>query len=279
MAEKEIKINTIYNENCIDTMKRMPDNFIDLVVTSPPYDNLRIYETECEWNFDIFKQIANKLHSIIKDGGIMVWIVGDGVIGGTETGTSFKQALYFKDVGFNLHDTMIYQKNTFSFPSRNRYHQIFEYMFILTKGTPKTFNPIKDRKNKYAGRTSGWGKNTIRQQNGSLKEITNKLIINEYDMRPNIWRYVISYGFIGDIIANEHPAIFSEKLAEDHIKSWSNEKDLVYDPFMGSGTVAKMCILSNRNYIGSEISNVYCKLAEKRIAKIKYYVPNHESWW
>ncbi len=255
-----IEINKIYNENCLDTMARMPDSFVDLVITSPPYDNLRSYRG---YSFD-FESIAEELYRTTKEGGVIVWVVGDATIKGSETGTSFKQALYFKEIGFNLHDTMIYEKNSFSYPSVNRYHQIFEYMFVLSKGKLKTVNLIKDKKNKYAGQSS-WGKSSNRDRQGNLIA-RDRTKVKEYGVRNNIWKYNTGMGFTTrDKIAYQHPAIFPEKLAGDHIISWSNEGDLIYDPFMGSGTVAKMAILNNRNYIGSEISKKYCRIAVKRI--------------
>lgn len=255
-------INKIYNEDCLKTMTKMPDGFVDLTVTSPPYDNLRNYKG---YSFD-FMAVAKELFRITKKGGVVVWVVGDATIEGSETGTSFRQVLYFKYIGFKLHDTMIYEKNSFANPSSNRYHQVFEFMFILSKGKLKTFNPINDRKNRYAGQTS-WGRNTIRQKDGSLIERPKK-VTAEYGMRYNIWRYNVGKGFSAkDNIAYQHSAIFPEKLAEDHIISWSNKGGLIYDPFMGSGTTAKMALLNGRNFIGSEIAKEYCEIAKKRIAK------------
>ena len=164
-----MELNKIYNEDCLDTMAKMPDNFINLTVTSPPYDNLRQYNG---YSFD-FESIAKELFRVTKQGGVVVWIVGDETVKGSETGTSFKQALFFKEIGFNLHDTMIYQKHNFSNPSSNRYHQIFEYMFVFSKGKPKTFNPIKDRKNIEAGKIGCWGKNTVRQSDDAINSRTN----------------------------------------------------------------------------------------------------------
>ena len=262
-----MKINKIYNENCLDTMAKMPNDFIDLTVTSPPYDNLRTYNG---YSFD-FESIAKELYRVTKQGGVVIWVVGDSTIKGSETGTSFKQALFFKEIGFNLHDTMIYEKNTSSFPSRkdgNRYTQIFEYMFVLSKGKPKTSNLICDKENKWAGHTN-WGKNTKRGRDNDLKETSKIKPVPKFSPRNNIWKYTVGGGFASsDKIASKHPAIFPEKLVNDHILSWSNEGDLVYDPFMGSGTTAKMAILNNRNYIGSEISEEYCKIIEERLKKI-----------
>ena len=262
-----MKINKIYNENCLDTMSKMPNDFIDLTVTSPPYDNLRTYNG---YSFD-FESIAKELYRVTKQGGVVIWVVGDSTIKGSETGTSFKQALFFKEIGFNLHDTMIYEKNTSSFPSRkdgNRYTQIFEYMFVLSKVKPKTSNLICDKENKWAGHTN-WGKNTKRGRDNDLKETSKIKPVPKFSPRNNIWKYTVGGGFASsDKIASKHPAIFPEKLVNDHILSWSNEGDLVYDPFMGSGTTAKMAILNNRNYIGSEISEEYCKIIEERLKKI-----------
>ena len=159
-------LNSIVCGDCVDVMKSLDDESVDLVVTSPPYDNLRTYNG---YDFD-FEGIAEELFRVIKPGGVVVWVVGDGTEKGSKQEQVYRQALHFKDIGFNLHDTMIYQKHNFSNPSRTRYHQIFEYMFILSKGKPKTFNPIKDRKNVYGGKTGSWGKNTVRQPDGSFKE-------------------------------------------------------------------------------------------------------------
>ena len=258
-----MEINKIYNENCIDTMVKMPDNFIDLTVTSPPYDNLRTYQG---YSFD-FEAVAKELYRVTKQGGVVVWVVGDATIKGSETGTSFRQALYFKEIGFNLHDTMIYKKTGCPFPETNRYYPNFEYMFIFSKEKPKTVTLLADRKNAYAGskknRPNGAGD---RQKDGSIKPMSCDRLgidrkIKEYGVRFNIWEMP----HVGKE-RSLHPATFPESLANDHIISWSNEGDLVYDPFMGSGTTAKMAILNNRNWIGSEISEEYCKIIEQRLA-------------
>ena len=252
-----MEINKIYTENCLDTMARMKDNFIDLTVTSPPYDELRNYNG---YSFD-FESVAKELFRITKDGGVVVWIVGDATIKGSESGTSFRQALFFKEIGFNLLDTMIWNKGTFTAVGAltSMYAPVFEYMFVVTKGKAKTFNPIKDKKNKTFGKKHH---GTIRQKDGSTKPL-NAIgkKINQYGQRYNIWE-------ISPEKRNNHrlhPAMFPEQLANDHILSWSNENDLVYDPFMGSGTTAKMAILNNRNYIGSEISKDYVEIANKRL--------------
>lgn len=244
-----MEINKNYNESNLETMARMPDNFIDLTVTSPPYDNLRTYNGYC---FD-FESVAKELFRVTKHGGVIVWVVGDATVKGSESGTSFRQALYFKEIGFNLHDTMIYKKaNAMPNANSKRYRQCFEYMFILSKGEPNTFNPITvDVKRFDVGRQ--------RQKNGSIENYEKKYSENKERKIDNIFEYGVGGLNTG------HPAIFPEQLANDHILSWSNEGDLIYDPFMGSGTTAKMAIKNNRNWIGSEISEEYCSIIEQRI--------------
>ena len=198
---------------------------------------------------------------------MLVWVVGDAVIDGGESLTSFRQALYFQSIGFKMHDTMIYEKNGAAYPAHkksNRYSQVFEYMFVLSKGTPKTANLLKDKKNKWGGHKS-FGTQTERQADGALKQRKNN-VVQEYGYRDNIWRYNNGKGYgTKDEVAFKHPAIFPDQLAFDHIYSFSNENDIVYDCFGGSGTVAKSAILLKRNWIMSEISKEYCDIAEKRI--------------
>ena len=257
-------INKIHNENCLDTMDKMPDSFIDLTVTSPPYDNLRTYNG---YSFD-FESIAKELFRVTKDGGVIVWIVGDATIKGSETLTSFKQALYFKEIGFNVHDTMIYEKDAISFPDKSRYQNSFEYMFIFSKGTPSKKNIIYDRKNISFGRkVTG----TNRNAKGETKKAScygNN--IKEFGARWNIWRIKTDKGNN----KTGHPAMFPEQLANDHIISWSNEGDIVYDCFAGSGTTAKMSIINNRNWIASEISSEYCEIIKERIKIDKGFFDN-----
>ena len=251
-----MKINKIYNENCLETMAKMPDNFIDLTVTSPPYDNLRDYNG---YSFD-FESIAKELYRVTKKGSIVVWIVGDATINGSETGTSFKQALYFMECGFNLHDTMIWNKTKMP-QSHNRYEQGFEYMFVFSKCKPKTFNGLKDKVNTEAGQTAHA---SYRDKDGLVKKTSsfNKTKIAKFGLRTNVWNHKPC---LGKNDRNGHPAPFPELLINDHIISWSNENDLVFDCFMGSGTTAKSSIIYKRNFIGSEISKEYCDIANKRI--------------
>jgi len=252
--------NKIINGDCSEILKDIPDNTIDLTITSPPYDNLRVYQG---YNFP-FEQIAIQLYRVIKLGGVIVWVVADATIDGSETGTSFKQALFFKEVGFNIHDTMIYNKSGISMPSQNRYPQAFEYMFVFSKGPPKTVNIIKDRKNRWGGHKT-FGSPSQRTKEGKLLK-KDQREIPEWGSRFNIWEIEQGKGkSTEDEIAYNHPAIFPEQLARDHIISWSNEGDLILDPMCGSGTTCKMAKEMKRNFIGIEISKEYCEIAEKRL--------------
>lgn len=243
--------------DCVEGLKLIKPNSIDLTVTSPPYDNLRTYNGYC---FD-FESVAKELYRVTKLGGVVVWVVGDATVKGSETGTSFKQALYFKELGFNIHDTMIWDKGSFAFPSKNCYHQVFEYMFIFSKGKPKALNFIKDRKNLYIGERGASGRNKNGDRNKGKSSVRE-----EYGKRFNIWHYPIGGGHCTkDKIAYNHPAIFPEQLANDHIISWSNEGDIVLDPFSGSGTTHKMALLNNRRFIGFEISQEYVDIETQRL--------------
>lgn len=242
--------------DCLEIMPGIPDQSIDLTVTSPPYDNLRTYNGSLVWNEDIWKAIIRELYRVTKIGGVVVWVVGDATIKGSETGTSFKQALYFKEVGFNLHDTMIYLKTGFNNPSLNRYHQVFEYMFVFCKNELKIFNPINDRENVYKKR----GGRSPRQANGKTLKGFGGQFLEKYGNRFNVWM-LNHYGKAGEI----HPATYPEQLAHDHIISWSNEGDTVLDPMMGSGTTGKMAMALNRHFIGIEKEPDYFQIAEKRI--------------
>ena len=262
-------VNKILCGACQEVLASLKDECVDLTVTSPPYDNIRDYKGY-SFEEEDFRAIVSQLFRVTKKGGVVVWIVGDATMNGSESGTSFRQALGFMEGGFKLHDTMIYEKNTSSFPARRtgkRYTQIFEYMFVFCKGKIKTGNLICDKPNKWAGWTN-WGKNTQRGKDGKLKKTKDIKPVPDFSPRNNIWRYNVGKGFnSSDKESHSHPAIFPEKLAEDHILSWSNEGDVVLDPFVGSGTTCKMAKKNKRHYIGIDISEEYCNLARSIIEK------------
>ena len=245
-----MEVNKTYNESNLDTMSRMPDEFVDLVVTSPPYDDLRSYEGCSQFDFT---RTATELYRVLKKGGVVVWVVGDQCVNGSRTLTSFKQGLEFREIGFRMYDVMIYRKKN-PMPSTIRYTNAFEYMFVLSKSKPKTINFLTE-KSTHAGELRKLGR-AFRKKDGSFQRAKNNLVAKETKIKSNIWSYLIGGGHVAPSSspAFEHPAIFPEALALDHILSWSNRGDLVYDPFMGSGTTALMCEKAKRNWIGSEIS-------------------------
>jgi DNA modification methylase len=256
-------LDQIFNENCLETMGRMGDGFLDLVVTSPPYDDMRSYNG---YSFD-FEAVASELWRVVKVGGVVVWIVGDSTVDGSESLTSFRQALFFRSLGFNVHDTMIYMKdNPPPVGGSKRYYQAFEYNFVLSKGVPKTFNAIVEpRRNKWNDKREVRMRPITRNKAGVFVE--KEVRVSDQVRLQNVWSYVVSGGSVSEeMFAHEHPAIFPESLCRDHVVSWSNEGDVVYDPFMGSGTTAKVARGLKRGYLGSEISSEYCQLSARRLA-------------
>jgi DNA modification methylase len=250
-----VKLNHIYHGDCVDVMRTFPDGVIDLTVTSPPYDNLRTYKG---YDFN-FEEIAKELYRVTKQGGVVVWVVNDATIKGSETGTSFRQALYFKEIGFNLHDTMIYEKAQACFGSNLCYLQSFEYMFVLSKGRPKSINLLRDRPNVRSGREK-MAKRGLSVDGKKAERVYKDM--KKMGKRKNIWRYGVGGGSTG------HPAVFPEQLAQDHILSWSNPGDIVLDPMCGSGTTCKMAKLNGRNYIGIDIAEEYVELARRRVEEV-----------
>ena len=255
-------LNKIVNTDVVEGLKSLPDESIDLTVTSPPYDNLRSYDGNLAWDF---KATARELYRVTKQGGVVVWIVADATIKGSETGTSFKQALYFKECGFNLHDTMIWSKPSFTAVGalKTRYAQTFEYMFIFSKGKPKVFNALKDRKTTSRRKDLN---GSIRQKDGSMRPMSSRgKKFGEYGIRYNVWNLP---PVMSNIERTGHPAQFPEQLVKDHIISWSNEGDTVLDCFMGSGTTAVAAKTLGRNYIGFDVSKKYCDIAIKRLEEV-----------
>lgn len=239
--------------DCADVLTGIDAASVDLTVTSPPYDGLREYGGKSSWDASKFDRVASELYRVTKDGGVVVWVVGDQTRNGSESGTSFRQALGFMECGFNLHDTMICQKAGSPYPDKTRYRQQFEYMFVLSKGRPKTVNLIRDRPNKWVGRCGG------NHRGGTC-------VRGEYGVRFNVWKY--DHGLNNSTRyadAFKHPAIFPEALARDHIASWSNSGDTVLDPFMGSGTTGVEAVRANRKFVGIEINPDYVEISRKRI--------------
>ena len=251
-------MNEAYNMDCVQFMSTMDSETVDLTVTSPPYDNLRDYGKN---TFD-YEETIKELFRITKQGGVVVWVVADQTVNGSETGTSFQQTLFAKKSGFRLHDTMIWEKDSYSFPETVRYQQCFEYMFVWSKGRPKTFNPIEDRKNKWAGcKMHG----TFRMADGSTRkrsETWKEIECKEYGKRFNVWQIPSEKNN-----KSGHPAVFPLTIARDHIITWSNVGDVVFDPFLGSGTTRIAAYDLGRNFIGTEIHKPYFDAQEDRFKR------------
>jgi DNA modification methylase len=242
--------------DCLNLMKGMPDKSVDMVLTSPPYDNLRMYKG---YSFD-FENVARELFRVTAIGGVVVWVVGDATNNGSETGTSFRQALFFKQIGFNLHDTQIYAKNSYMPLTHNRYEQSFEYMFVLSKGRPASFNPIM-----VPCLTAGTKRNrSSSKANGDLsyaeRQRDERTEVNTEKQHPNVFFYDV-----GKNEKTKHPAPFPLELALDQITSWSNPDDVCLDPFAGSGTTGVACVQIGRSSIQFELSPEYCEIAERRL--------------
>ena len=253
-----IQLDSIYNIDCIQFMKEIDDNFVNLTLTSPPYDNLRDYNG---YNFDC-GNIVVELYRITKEGGIVVWVVGDKIKNGNKSLTSFKHALLFQSIGFNVHDVMIYKKKNTPFMRSNAYTNCYEFMFVFSKGSPNTFNPRMEKTARQGYEMLVYNKGTDGINKKVLKELKSEKV------KTNIWEYAVGLGgSTNDKEAFQHPAIFPEKLAEDHILTWTNKGDIVFDPMCGSGTTCKMAKKNNRSFIGCDISSEYVDIARSRIEK------------
>lgn len=248
--------------NSLELMKNIPDGGVDLTVTSPPYDNLRTYNGSLEWGEHVWRPIIQELYRVTKDGGVVVWIVGDATIKGGKTGTSFKQCLHAIDCGFNFHDNIIWQKPNYApmYPSVKRCDSNFEYMFVWSNGQPKSWNPIKDKTKKESTKNRGKYKTSFAKKDGGRYESLSTANSSEFSKRNNVW--VCPNGQKRGI---GHPAPFPEQLAKDHIISWSNENDVVLDCFAGSGTTGLAAKSLNRQFILIEKEKEYYDICLERL--------------
>jgi DNA modification methylase len=248
----------IIQGDCIEVLKTLPAESVQCCVTSPPYDALRT----CYLPLN-FEGAAAAIHRVLSPGGVLSWNVADQMVNGSETLTAMRQAIFFVDqCGFLMHDTMIYQKRNFSHPEKNRYHQVWEYVFVLTKGPIRTFNPIMDRPNLTAGKVGNLGVNTFTEADGT-KGVREKKMTREMGMRHNVW-LGNTRGQEEMCVELKHPAMMPKWLARDLIISFSNPGDMVCDPFFGSGTTGEVSLELGRNCIGIELNPDYCELAWQR---------------
>ena len=260
MKNGNFELNTIFNLDCVEGLAQMQPESVDFVLTSPPYDNLRRYGDLSAWNFEKFQEVAQLLAAVIKPGGVIVWVVGDSTVNGSETGSSFRQALYFKDnCSLNLYDTMIFAKSNPIPGNQRRYQQAFEYMFVFSKGTPTAFNPIVEKCQQF-GRSQQWGRsNNLAEKTAKHLRANDIRITKENKLHSNIFTYGVGSNPTG------HPAVFPLKLALEMVATWSNPNDTVLDPFSGSGTTAVAAIQLQRNFIGFEINPDYYAASVERI--------------
>lgn len=263
---KDIKTENLWlmQGDCLERMKEIADCSVDLTVTSPPYDNLRSYNgNNAQWSEHVWREVIKDLYRVTSDGGVVVWVVGDATIKGSETGTSFKQALFAMECGFNLHDTMIYKKTGGGARGSNLcYWQNFEYMFVFSKGRPSSINLICDKKNAKAGSNDSGVNGRAKDGSKRYKKVGK---VAEFGRRENVWTICAGNNTADD--KTEHPAVFPESLANDHIKSWSNCGNVVFDPFMGSGTTGKMALINGRKFIGIEMDQSYFEIGVNRVAE------------
>lgn len=243
-----------------EVLRTLPSGSVHLVVTSPPYDDLRLYGGH-GWSFEVYKKIIGELYRVLAPGGLVCWNVADGMVNGSETLTSFRQAIYAVDViGFRQHDTMIWNKLNFSHPEKTRYHPIFEYIFLWSKGAPRVFNPIKDKPNKIAGQLGSLGAHTFTERDGS-KSHRERRKVADFGMRTNVWTGP-TRGQEVVCLKLKHPAMMPRWLASDLIRSWSNAGDTVLDPFGGSGTTAQEAVRMGRDAITIEINPEYAPMQD-----------------
>ncbi|MHC2069770.1 DNA-methyltransferase [Bremerella sp. T1] len=259
MSDLLLPIDSVVCGSSEEVLSSFPDSSIDLCVTSPPYDSLRNYNG---YSFDS-ERVIRQLYRVLKPGGVVVWIIGDAVKNGSESGSSFEQFLQFKDQGFRIHDTMIYEKKGIRYPDTKRYYQCFEYMTVFSKGSPKTVRQIRDRENLSAGNVNRY---TRREKDGTLTKISRQTTTKKFGVRRNIWSYDTGIWHTApDNLWLSHPAVMPLRLAEDHISTWSNRGDVVLDVCCGSGQVCLASLIHDRRYIGIDCSAEYVDLANRRI--------------
>ena len=262
-------MNQIWRTDCLDGMKQLPDNCIDLTVTSPPYDELRLFNGNT-MSMPKFEQVADELLRVTKQGGVVVWVIQEQIKDGFQSGTSSEQRLYFRKIGLMPFDRLIMARYGLRVPLKRRYGLPLEEAFILSKGEPSTVNLWRDKVNKHKGQTRSSHR---RLPNGKREKRVQTWTVAEYGRRPNVWRYAGGLNIAEEAWAREkHPALMPEKMAEDLILCYSRPNDLVFDPFCGLATTCKMALLNHRHYLGMEIDQKFHRLAEKRmrLASLKY---------
>lgn len=256
--------NQVINTDNRKGLKSLPDDSIPLTVTSPPWDDVRIYGdgTLTPWNANVFREVADQLWRVTAQGGVVCWHVGEQIQNGSESGTSSEQRLYFRDLGFRLWQTLIVETMA-GHTHKHRYGGAIQYIFVLTKGKPKTVNLLRDRPNKHAGNVHGFFK---RDAHGKIHSQT-QVVVAEYGVRGPVWKYFPRKA--KDEEARQHPAPMDETISRDLIRSFSEPGNLVLDPFAGSGTTLKWAMTFGRYYLGFEAVEEYFQLAKRRLERYR----------
>lgn len=274
----EEHLNQVLHCDCVLGMRALPDACIPLTVTSPPYDKLRMYDGHA-LPFELFQLVACELYRVTMPRGVIVWVVQDGTDkNGSETGTSFRQREFFKNLGMSAHATMIMKVNACRFPNNRRYCQQFHYAFVLSKGKPRVINVLRDSANQHPGDVV---KHSHRSKDGKLVTcLMPHKRLAAYGYRGNVWDYKVGNGqTTKDRFAFNQTALMPELMAEDHILSWSNPGDLVFDPMCGAATTCKMALLNHRKFLGMEIHQTYWEIACKRMELAKQEHRQRQLAW
>jgi site-specific DNA-methyltransferase (adenine-specific) len=255
-------VDQIIHNDCVSEMATLPDNCIPLTVTSPPYDKLRRYGGQ-RWSFETFEKVARQLFRLTMPGGVVLWVVQDGTVDGSLTGTSARQWLYFQQIGFDLNSVLILATRGWR-SQTSRYANQFHFGFVLSKGRPRAFHPIRDRINSTAGQRLRCSRRSASGEAVTTYNGDRRLGLHGY--RANVWFYDVGGGkSTKDRYASRHEALMPEQMARDLIISWSRPGDLIFDPFCGAATTCKMALLSHRHYLGIEAHALYYRLALRRM--------------
>ena len=256
--------NSIVLGDCVEGMRSLPPDLVPCTVASPPYGALRHYHGNHQFDFEA---AAAELWRITRPGGVVCWVVREEVVDGSESGEASEQRLFFRDLGFRLHQTIVMERYGSRARSPGRYGESLEYAFILAKGKPATVRLLRDRRNKTAGKLVTA---THRYPDGSYR--VQRYEVDEWGYRKAVWYFAQGMHVATDPVARLHQAPMPEAMAEDLILSYSREGDLIFDPFAGVATTAKMALLNHRNYFGYEINAIYHARGEERLraARMEY---------
>lgn len=255
-------VDKVHCMECVEGMEMLPDDCVDLVVTSPPYDAVRKYNG---FAFDLH-QTGAQIHRVLKDGGIAAMVIQDQTKDFGKSLTSFRTIIDWCDsFGFKLFECVIYRKNGSEGAWwKHRFRVDHEYIPLFLKGDrPAYFDKQPLRvPSKHGGKVmSGSGnRRTDGATNGTVRRE-----INATKCRGTIWNYLMA----GDKnpLKRKHPAVFPDAIPSDLIQCFCPPGGIVLDPFIGSGSTAVQALKHERHFIGFDISQEYCDLCNQRLEK------------